>query len=614
MATDETQDLDLTNCAQTINYLLQHSTKALPTLSHTDLSMLQNTLKLVKIQVARQLITQALLGKVSELEPQIQSAKQSLESYLETLTRNKTELEQKATYPEFEEPESIAGIPNKLQANVRDTNFGQYQTKKAAWEQSEKPALEKLIASLEKKITRLTAVQAALETPEKFVQTFLADQKIYPDLTQSQVYTDLVRDCALTMAANIKNPGETSIGLTRDEAEQHGPLFNVDGKTYTLNPQAVSIFLRRIHNPSLIAEIDNYHRHHVDPISTSNLLSTTKSNLQRAEGVQTALADTTSCQAVEAYLSQINENLLINFRANKALQSLNTPTLPFNPEANIFLKIYYATLGKATLKKAEQQAEQDCKEQRSQHEAAQQTSKAEITHLQEQHADKLITDPQYKSAYTTYLEASNHHQRKSRTSTSVLYSITDPNSPYSLLSQHIIHGSNRENFAYLLHLAKNSTEEKPLHTLVSDEFNIGSKIQADKQKISQLEKEIPQINRKNQALYDSLSDEARFLIDSGIDSKGLQSRYVDLSPEQQNYRTPFVSALVLEALLKLGNVAELDKAFQIKFTSDELERHTQDTPNTLLQSMKELLDSYIIPSGENPTKVEEQDADITPEL
>lgn len=518
-------------------------------LTGADLEKLNKLLDLLKAQVQQEIISKVVQGDES-VRQEIQEAKKTLEERKAFLSEQRDKVQEDLEYPEFQAQEAEEGVAPVLQARTEKADKKRYSAKKEEWEKTKKPHIEDEIRKLQDMIDRLSKCIESLDKPEEFIQSLL-EQELNLD-KNSQRYQELVNHCATTMASGymeMENVG----GL--------GSLFSKTGQGnfdgYTINPEAVTKFLSVVRNPEMLKELRGLSNAYAEYWQNQRCLASNEKTLKEEEDklsktqIKKEIFDDPEISSdVEKRITSLLEKVIDNMDIDRELSKLNLPV-----SNNFFSRLINNIRTRIFPNTTVEAKKSELLNRNVQNNQGISIEWSELV-------KKRNEDDRFNISYMTY------------------YDVAAELNGRAPLSSHMMRTSdNREEVARFMYL-NGRLAGKTLHEFVKEKSGLDSKsIEMMKQTIEGQKEIVADLRTKTETsrenilkAFNELSPEAKALHDvkegdlptpvGPIDY--WERKYVNADENLTRYNAnPFVSSLILEALLKAGDIKTPEDAAKL---------------------------------------------------
>lgn len=481
-------------------------------LADNDLKTLKDTLSFLKLHAQQQIIEQSVLGN-EDLKSKIADAQDSIRAKIEEISKNIDENEGKLDYPEYEEKPKEDGVLDSLYEEAQKNERKDYDAAKFEFEYNDKPIIQQKIEALKSSIERLEKLSTKLDDPEKFIGEVLTPN-------DNEEYNRLIDICATNMAngyMEMEYYGNNPLFTRVENKDSTSPM-----KGYVPNPEAIDGFLKLIRDPELIKELEGHDKLLAAAKGNEKSLREAEKENQEVKDFDEMLNDPDStCRDVEKLIREVGT---LRHDKKEAQENLRKFQLP--AKTNAFMRF----IGKITGKTKKEQIQRDNLE----HDV--EAFDVKLGKINEdEHKSKLMQSPTY-AKYISLAERDINRDRNSNDS----------------MEEFLTYGhSNMHEYVQSRSKSVCSTSEN---------------------RLKEAEKKARESKEVLDESYGNLTDEAKKLVDNGVGSYGLQSKYVTREARDRYRVSPFVASLSLEMLMKdrgIKSAKELED-IGIKLTLEDI--------------------------------------------
>lgn len=543
-----------------------------------DLRKINDLLEYLKREAEMEIISGVVLNDPS-VRSQIEEAKTRLEERRKFLSEQRDSLEAQTQYKEFEPRENVDGVSPAVQATAIDSDRKKYEAEKSKWEREEKPKIEKEIKTLSNMINKLDGCIESLENPEKFIETFLGEQ-LKREIS-AQEFQKLVNHCATTMASGYMDmeamPGVGTLFSKRKEVHS-----NFDG--YEINLDAVTKFLSLVRDPELLEEVSQYYDVYSDYWNAQRKIADEQKGKEKQErdlnskkSKREALQDEKVVSDLEDLIKTIADRVRSTVELNEELRKLDLPV-----STNFLTKLFQQIRNRLF-------PNTEVENQRTELKGKKAQNTQEITIALSSINGKSRENETFAQLYSMYHDVGLDLME---------------NSGYDYNSVIQAHG---RDVAKLVALVQHSTGGT-MHELVEGELGIDEEtiknlertVESKGSRIEELKTDLEEKKKIAIEAFEKLSPEAKayHTVKEGEPPAVVgpvrywKDKYVDVSEPRKFERynsTPFVSSLIMEALVKVGkeNGIEIMDAAMV---SPEIIAEYRNRGDKLSADLKEILD------------------------
>lgn len=525
--------------AKTIQYIRENFDDL--KFTNEDLKKINDLLEYLRRETEMEIISGVVLNDPS-VRTQIEEARKRLEERRTFLSEQKDSLDEQSQYKEFVPRESVDGVSPAIQATVSDADKKRYDAEKSRWEREEKPKIEKEIKTLSDMIDRLDGCIQSLDNPEKFIKEFLykqLDQEI-----SAQAFQKLVNHCATTMASGYMEM-EAMPGVGELFSKRKDVSSNFDG--YEINIDAVTKFLSLVRDPEMLEEASQYYDAYSDYWNAQRRLSEAQREKTKYEGELEAkkakrefLQDEELVADLEGLIGTIADRVKSTTQLDGELRKLDLPV-----STNFFTKIFAQIRNRLFPNTA-------VESQRAELMGKKAKNRQDITTALSSISGKAIENEAFSQLYAMYHDVG-------------LDLMGNPGYGYNSIIQ--AHGRDIAKLIALVQHSKGGT----IHTLVESELGIGEEsikklealVASRGKRIEELQADVK--DKKGLAIgaFEKLSPEVKayHAVKEGEPPAAIgpvrywKDKYVEVREPKKHERynaTPFVSSLIMEALVKVG--------------------------------------------------------------
>ncbi len=560
--------------AKTIQYIKENFDDL--AFTNQDWKKLNDLLEFLKKEIEMEVISEVILGDES-VGTQIQEARKRLGDRRDFLAKQKSVLEGQTQYKEFVPRENVEGVAPAVQASVENTERKRYEKEKHSWEENEKTKIESEIKALDEAIARIDSCAESLKEPEIFVREFIG-RNLEQEIAK-QEFQKLVNHCATTMAYGYMEM-EYMPGVGALFTKQNGVTSNFEG--YEINPDAVKKFLGLVRDTELLDEVVQYYDIYSDYCNAQREFQMVQQEKEGSEeelskkmAMRNALQDENNVAELEELITTIVSRVASSQQLEEELTKLELP-VPTGFFAKLLAKIKSRFFPDTTID--EQRAELVGKKSQNTY---------EITQALSTIISRSKEDENFAQLYNMYRKVGRDIMGDSGYTITRNFGSEVANLVF--LADERLPSSMHEVVEYKLKLDEESLKEL-------DEL-----IKAKGQKAEELTSQIENKKKFAMAAFERLSPEAQsyHTVKEGEPPASIgparywKDKYVDVSnPEkfERYYSTPFVSSLIMETLIKVGEERKIDLAEAFKISPETIAQY-RSRGTQLAADLKDFLDS-----------------------
>ncbi len=561
--------------AETIRYIQDNLDKV--KLSPSELEALQSTLRLIKINVEHQIIEEAV-RKSPELKRELEEAKSHVETKIAEIERKIGEKESEFTYPEYTPRDIPETVPEAIVKEVESKNKAAYNKQKDAYLAKKGPEVTAELQRLQKQLEFYKGVSPYIDNPEKFLEYFL---KYKFGNGHEQDLQKLIDVCATNMAhgylemetsrVSDKPSGVKSPKIWGENPLAYGePLFtHTKGSSssgFKINPVGLSQFFELIRDKELVEELTTYDDAFIRIKDKETELRYDRVSLENFKESQKVLQNKDLYTQFEKMITEAAD---IQEKQAAISEELKQYTLPANP--NIFQRFW------GFIKSFSNASEDKSAELKNQSRELSQ----EFRVLREAYKTRLAEDPEFKKLNEVYMYAITNLKPNEGFHKPGL----NPDSEFLDLAHGVT--NYRKSSAYINGIS--------LHMHVIEKSQLDSKITRLEKDITSNETFIKQAKKEKDELYKKLSPKAKELTDKSprgaVSMYEIKQRYIDNNSRTRYGVSPFISALILEAIFKMHDIKTLEDADKlgIEFGVFDTERMKDDSIAEAIQAVKNMI-------------------------
>ena len=552
--------------AETIKYIQDNLDKV--KLSPSELEALQSTLRLIKVNVEHQIIEEAVRNS-SELKGQLENEKSYVKYKIARIKSDITRKQSELNYTPSHIPENV---PESI---IEEVERG----KKSEYNKQIRPAVEAELQRLQKRLDFYEGVSPYINNPELFIEQFLKNK--FSDRQHDEELQRLIDLCATNMAhgylemetsrvsdkpSGVKSPiirGENPLAFG-EPLFTHTPGSNFSG--YKINPEGLSQFFELIRDEDLVEELTTYDEAFMKVRDRERKLESDRKTLANLEESKRLLQDWNMYSQFETMITDAADLEEQQSAITEELQQLRLPA-----NSNIFMRWWGIISGSS--KRNEEKS--------TQLEAQSRELTSKYIELRDKYTARIAEDPKFKELSGLYIYAITEHKPGEGFYEPGL----EPDSDFFDLAHGVIHY--RE--------SKNHGDGKSLNMYVTEKSKIDSKIFNLSGDIALSETILEQDTRKKEELYKTLSPKAKELTDKSprgaVSMYEIKQRYIDNNSRTRYGVSPFISALILEAIFKMHDIKTPEDADKlgIEFGIFDTARMKDNSIAAAIQAVKNMI-------------------------